>query len=187
MGLSSLRHHTWSHKILQLLDLKNFSLHSIEERIKKAFKISGSEIRMIMGALLLSGFVIVIFHKKTPTKNSGPKPHLEITTLIPKNHVLVPIQLKNFESVDSILGNYGHVDLITKNSKLIAKNIKLLRAPKNPSLFAVLVPQEEASKIISANENGLFATIKNDASSGTEFVKEKTKSSRITYIAEDEK
>lgn len=186
MGLSNLRHHSWSHKVLQLLDLKDFSLLSLEERIKKTFKVSSTELRMIMGALLLSAFVIVLFQKKEAVTTSSKNP-LQITTLIPSGQVLVPIQLKNFESIDSILGNYGHVDLITSESKLIAKNIKLLRAPKNPSLFAVLAPQAQASEIITANEKGLFAVIKNDSSSGTVFVKEKGHSSRITYIAEDEK
>lgn len=176
-------------QILQSLDQRGLSLKSLELRLTGLLRISPAELRMIMGAILLSSFVIALTRTPAP-EESDTQSELEISTLIPAGQVLVPVRLKNFESVDSILGPFGIVDLLVGHpkggSKPIAKNIRLLRAPKNPSLFAVLVPQDQASLIIQADEKGLYAVIKSRTENGTEFVKPRNKVSRITYSSEDE-
>lgn len=175
-------------QVLQSLDQRGFSLKSLEERLTKLLRISPMELRMVAGALLLSSLVIALTSAPSREESRG-KSDLEISTLIPAGQVLIPVQLKNFESVDSILGPFGVVDLFADQgqgaSKPIARNIRLLRAPKNPSLFAVLVPQDQAPLILQAEEKGLYAAIKNQKEGGTEFVMPKTKASRITYASEE--
>ncbi len=193
MDISNQRNHSWVHRLLQSVAQRNFLPKSIEERLTATFKISALELRMILGAILLASLIIALMGGK---EEAGPNTtrELEISTLIPSGFVLVPIQLKNFESVDSILGPFGVVDLFTEaksgQTRWIVRDIKILRAPKNPSLFAVLAPQDRAPLIIQADEIGLFAVIKNNSSRGTEFVEAQTevkkKQTRITYATEDE-
>lgn len=188
MDLSNRSSHSWLTPILQNLDQRGLTLKSLEQRLMKLLNITQSELRMIMGAVLLSSFIILLTQGSDSEKKDIKRP-IEISTFIPAGHVLVPIRLKNFESIDSILGPFGIVDLFIDfqngASKPIVKNIKLLRAPKNPSLFAVLAPQDQASRIIQADEKGLYAVIKNRSEGGTEFVKSSPERSRITYAAEE--
>lgn len=164
------------------------NLNALERRLTEKLKISSTELRMILGALLLSSLVIAVIHqpKDAPAEK---KPPVEIATLIPEGQALVPIELKNFESVDSILGPFGYVDLHAvvngQPSTLIARNVKILRAPKNPNLFAALVAHEFSARLIEADERGLYAVIKNKPESGTEFVIPSGKRNRISYGTED--
>lgn len=175
--------------LLQNLAARKLSLQSLEDQITKAFHITSSELRMIAAALLLAGFVVALTKGSDPNSEKIPDSPQEITTLIPQGRVLIPIQLKNFESVDSLLGPFGVVDLYKASengpSQMVVRNVKLMRAPKNPSLFAVLVPQEQSSSIIKSSENGFHAVIKNQNQAGTEFVKQNQKRSRITYSREE--
>jgi len=189
MALFNSGAHFGQSALLRKLAERGLALKPLEERLLKLFKISPTELRMVMAAVLLSSFLLVLLKGCTPeapTPLGGPA---EISTLIPAGFVLIPVELKNVKSVDSILGPFGRVDLYVQNpregSRLIARNVKLLRAPKNPSLFAVLAPQEESIKIMTAEEQGLYAVIKNKAQDGTEFVKPTLKHSRISYSPED--
>lgn len=164
------------------------NLHALERRLTEKLKITSAELRMVLGGLLLSSLVIVIVHqpKELPPPKSAP---VEIATLIPEGQALVPIELKNFESVDSILGPFGYVDLHAvvdgQPSKLVARNVKILRAPKNPNLFAALVAHEFSARLIEADERGLYAVIKNKPEAGTEFVIPSSKRNRISYGTEE--
>lgn len=97
-----------------------------------------------------------------------------LDTFIPRGYVLIPIELENYNSVDSILGSYGVVDLYLSRqnyhakAKPLARRIKILRAPQNPSQFAVLVPEGKAG-LFFQQESVFFAAILNPKESGTEF------------------
>lgn len=100
----------------------------------------------------------------------------DVDTLIPKGFVLVPIEVQNYEALDSILGRFGLVDLFQaaespgQNQILVARNVRILRAPQNPTHFAVLIVEEEVPRILKGG--GLFTVIvKPPAAAGTEFVK----------------
>jgi hypothetical protein len=126
-------------------------------------------------------FIITsIFLSTQKQENNNEKISVEekqLDTFIPKNHSLIPIEIKNSETLDSIFGNYGKVNLyLEKSGKniLIVKNIKLLRAPKNPSHFAVLVSDEKAS-LITKYDKPFFVSLSSNSNSGTVFVTEETK------------
>ncbi|MGE4130806.1 MAG: hypothetical protein AB7F86_04165 [Bdellovibrionales bacterium] len=119
--------------------------------------------------------------EKVPAKSIS-----SMDTHIPRGFVLVPIEVQNFEALDSILGRFGVVDLFQTASdghgphKPIAKNVKLLRAPQNPTRFAVLVPESQAPSILAGS--GLFyVVVKRPEEGGTEFVKKDKQKRSIVY------
>lgn len=127
-----------------------------------------------LGAIALSlqpseGQTQAATEEKTPSS---------LDTFIPRGFVLIPIELENYNSVDSILGPYGVVDLFRSGqnykykARPIARRIKILRAPQNPSQFAVLVPEAEAP-IFFQQGSVFFAAILNPKETGTAFEKER--------------
>jgi hypothetical protein len=106
------------------------------------------------------------------SESSGAEPNTSkkddtggVETLIPPNHVLVPIQLVNAESFAALVGGFTVVDLFLTNSesskgKRIISSAKLLRAPLNPDQFAILITEEELVELPDVT-SPLFAVIKN--------------------------
>ena len=113
----------------------------------------------------------------------------EAATFIPDGFVLVPIEVANYESLDSILGKFGVVDLYSvtddpkKRPVKVAERIKILRAPLNPSHFAVLAPEADSVRIVS--QSGPFTVVvQHPSKSGTNFVNpssDETKSRRRNH------
>ena len=115
-----------------------------------------------------------------------------LDTFIPQGFVLIPIELENYNSVDSILGSYGVVDLYLagqgefKKTKPLVRRIKILRAPQNPSQFAVLVPEQQAG-LFFRDQSVFFAAIQNPKEAGTSFVnRPATPKSRKVLVFEQE-
>lgn len=106
----------------------------------------------------------------------------EIDTLIPRGYVLVPITVQNSESLDSVFGSHGIVDLYSVNDttltkgRRVASGVKLLRAPKNPSQFGVLIEDQFSSSLLNEGAT-FFVVIHHPKDSGTpiEIPKKKTK------------
>ena len=76
-----------------------------------------------------------------------------VDTYIPKGFVLVPIELSNSPSLDGLLEYKGIVNLYTgdpvkQKAEKVAESVKIIRSPRNPSYFAILVPEEKASFVI---------------------------------------
>ncbi|NJL23917.1 MAG: hypothetical protein HC902_01165 [Calothrix sp. SM1_5_4] len=59
----------------------------------------------------------------------------------------------------------------------------MLRAPHNPSHFAVLVPEREAARIL-ASEGSFTVTVKRPTEQGAEFTKDKSTRPRRSIIYE---
>ena len=142
------------------------------------------ETRLLIVFALIS--LIPAFATLWPSAPVAGGPVDSVDTHIPKGFVLIPIEVQNYEALDSILGRFGLVDLFIAGEKglsqqPVAVNVRLLRAPQNPSRFAVLVPEAEASKILS--HSGSYAVIvKRPGPGGTEFVKQQIKPKRkIVY------
>ncbi len=124
------------------------------------------------------------------------KPHeeevLNWDTFIPDGQSLVPIQVSNYESLDQIIGQFGVVDLLStplspnEKAKRVAYAVKLIRSPKSPRHFSVLVPADKAPSL--AGFNGEFTVVvRNPKLIGTKIVKDRAKSPkrRIFYETED--
>lgn len=139
------------------------------------------------GALALIPILATLLTSRGSTASEGvtSTAPTEFDTIIPKGFVLVPIEVQNFESLDSILGRFALVDLFRSSGiensaqRLVAKNVRLLRAPHNPSHFAVLVKEDDVDRILEFG-GAFVVVIKRRAEYGTEFVKERSKR-RIIY------
>lgn len=85
---------------------------------------------------------------------------LSLAEQVPDGFVLVPIEPINFETIDAIVEDHAYVDLYLasndelssydasssmRKKRLIARGLPLVRAPKNPSRFAVLVKESDSN------------------------------------------
>lgn len=109
--------------------------------------------KILFGALLFLGICALFvptFKGGTPAK--AAESPFEADTVIPHGFVLVPIELENQRSLDSIVGAYAIVNLYRGSQlseakgKLVGRHLRLMRAPMNPDQFAVLVPEEDVSQ-----------------------------------------
>lgn len=114
-----------------------------------------------------------------------------IDTLIPAGYVLVPVEISNHDSLHSILGQHGIVDLFlpakshSERPIRIARQIRLLRAPKNPHRFAVLARDQDSSRFVRL-DHPLFAVIQNPKHKTIiKQVEERAKKRRIYFSDSD--
>ena len=110
------------------------------------------------------------------TKTNPPA----IDTLIPKGFVLVPIEVANQENLKSVIDSYGLVSLYQKEKRIIS-HVKLIRAPKNPEQFAVLVSEGLSSEILKYQEP-FKIVIQNPSEKGEEIFKKKKKKRVILEV-----
>lgn len=121
--------------------------------------------------LILSLVFLVLSQSEKPKQKKLPS----LDTHIPLGHVLIPIEVQNYKSLDRVLGQYGVVDLYQTSSsgtnygQLVAQRIKILRSPKDPNSFAVLAPDNQASEIVQ--KTGPFTVvIQNPKKNGIQIV-----------------
>jgi hypothetical protein len=160
------------------MELKKLNVRITELGLKIKANYGSPSLRWI-APILIAGFLAWHWdHTSTPSGEDALKrSDIEAAdTFIPAGFVLVPIEVANYEALDSILGKFGVVDLFIPTSESgqrpqkIAERLKILRAPLNPSRFAVLVPEAESSQIVT--HSGPFAvSIQNPNSVGTNFVR----------------
>lgn len=124
---------------------------------------------------------------QSEAKSPSARGSAGVDTYIPKGFVLIPIEVKNHEALDSLVGRFALVDLFQGSEdenaplKPVARNVRLLRAPQNPSHFAILVPDSETDHVMRTG--GAFTvTVKRQNGDGIEFVKSVKRISRkIVY------
>ncbi len=107
-----------------------------------------------------------------------------VDTLIPEGYVLVPIDIQNYAALDSMIGSYGVVDLFaptgtSDGSKRVAQKVKIIRAPLNPSQFAVLIKEENSTEI-ARYPGAFYVMVQNPTKQGAEFTKKFKRSAIIT-------
>lgn len=100
-----------------------------------------------------------------PSSEESKNEAVDIDTMIPAGHLLIPLELVNAQSLSSLSGAFSLVDLYAvnesgKKSVKLASTVKLVQAPLNPEQFAVLVREEDSSRIMS-HSGPFFAALKN--------------------------
>lgn len=109
---------------------------------------------------------------KDPNADETINENSTIDTLIPAGFVLVPIELINAEPLSSLVGATAVVDLyqgtqdLGKKGRRVGSRLKLVRAPKNPNLYAVLVSEKQSEQIL-AQPGPFFAVIQNHQETGS--------------------
>jgi len=145
------------------------------------------KIFLYAGILSLVPVLSLVIGRAPAPPQAGPNAPESVDTLIPRGFVLVPIEVQNYEALDSILGRFGVVDLFQagpvegQSQRLVARNVRILRAPQNPTHFAILIAEDQVGQVLS--QGGVFTVIvKRPEAAGTEFVKSpKTKKRTIVY------
>jgi hypothetical protein len=133
----------------------------------------------------IAAFIALYLDQSHPTRPDEAEKEAPASadTYIPAGFVLVPVEVANYESLDSILGQFGIVDLYLqpaspgRRSVKIAEKIKLLRAPLNPNHFAVLAREEDSARLVSY-AGPFTVVVLNPSRDGTEIEKSDEKSGR---------
>lgn len=109
-----------------------------------------------------------------------------LDTYIPEGFVLAPVELSNGSSLDGLLESKGVVDLYTgdparKQAEKVAESVKIIRSPRNPSYFAVLVPEDKAGFLIQRFQ-AFYAVIQNPSQKKRVYIQPLRKKRKRTII-----
>ena len=134
-----------------------------------------------MGVLsLLFGFTAKPKEENTQATEIPAAPSVD--TFIPMGYTLVPLELANAESLTSLVGDMGGVvDLYLatndrqKGGLKVGSKLKLLRAPRDPNQYAVLVKDSESPRLMSFT-GPFIAVVQNPKAKGAELSAEAKKS-----------
>ncbi|MBX2987571.1 MAG: hypothetical protein KF802_06715 [Bdellovibrionaceae bacterium] len=110
-----------------------------------------------------------------------------LETFIPRDHLLIPVEIANADKLEGILGANGIVDLYVVPAeggpaRLVGRRLRLLRAPLNPQAFAVLLKESEADRFLS-NPGPYIASVR-PLNEKTHEVARPTPGPRIDYQQE---
>lgn len=155
------------------------------------FKISFADKQNRLNFALILLTLIGLLILSTGKSESKPAAEVDIESdaLIPEGSVLVPLDLQNRDALNDLVGAFATVDLFTvsedgqKKGTKVAKRVKLIRSPQNPTQFSALVPEDQAS-LLFANPGPLFAVIQSRQTKKSSSVIGKSKStSRIRILS----
>ncbi len=165
-----------------------------DEVIKKIKNILNDEKKVFFIISLISLVMVFLISQNdsdnqtaSKTESANIRASASIDTYIPRGFVLIPIEVKNLETLDSLLDTHGVVNIYSSikngfnepqgfSTKPIARRIKIIRSPKNPLKFAVLAPEDQSSQIVKA-PSPFYVTIQNPKLENLEIQK-KTKPKR---------
>jgi hypothetical protein len=153
--------------------------------LKKIIKNEKIVLCAVFIALGLVSFLISHEDEKPAPQTVAQVP--DIDDLIPVGQTLLSIDLVNREALASILGATAVVDLLTVNptsltpQTKIASRVKMIRSPRNPNYFSLLVDADSATQITS-HPGPYFAMVRNKKETNSDFYKDKkTTKVQISY------
>lgn len=121
-----------------------------------------AQLGICIALMLLISFALHFLIVPEPSKKVSTIEEVSVDTFIPKGFVLIPIEILNKDAVTGLLNGKGIVDLYAPNKKKIAKSVRLIQAPQNEKVFAVLVRDNEALPILQFTQ-GLYVVIQGSA------------------------
>ena len=120
--------------------------------------------------------------------NFIPRKPASFDTYIPPGLTIVPIEIANHSSLDSLIEDRGVVDLYTTDigqgqnpGKKIASRVKIVRAPLDRQQFAIVIPDEEVSSILSHN-GPYYVTIHNSKIQKPTSINKKQKPTQRVFV-----
>jgi hypothetical protein len=149
----------------------------IEDWLRAAREDRRREVALWVAAILVCGATAAAWDHGRAAEGDRAEASRAAATmdvLIPAGFALVPIQVTNFESLDSILGQEGVVDLFLPpadgigRARRVASNVRILRSPQDASHFAVLVPATESHRLVS-QAGAFFVAVQNPRRHGAAF------------------
>lgn len=171
------------------------NLQTLKQKIKcDAYLNTFKTNRTVWILVILSGIIALSWDlKRSPNnKPSSSEGGPVVDTIIPRGYALIPIEVQNYEALDSVFGNYGIVTLYSVpesgqgQPKKLADRVKMLRAPQNPTQFGVLIRESE-SDTIAAHVGPVFVVMHNRTteSGGVEKARA-AKAARFKIVEESE-
>ena len=123
-------------------------------KIEALKRIDKDKLVWILFAVFSAIVAFYEWHSSAPTpvpaESSAPE---TIDTYIPKGHLLVPVDIQNADQLQSLVGPTTVVDLYASGAghraQLVGRRLRLLRAPANPQVFAVLIRDTEADRLLN--------------------------------------
>lgn len=146
------------------------SVQTLISKFKEKYSQKQSEKLLLL--LLLTGLIVTLcLHFKDsstvpPVNATAENDEIETDTLIPVGFELVPIEFENQNALEPLIGNFGVVNVYlasgenAKRGQLVARNVKVLRAPMNPQALSVLVPTDQAALFLS-HHGSMYAVVQN--------------------------
>lgn len=140
---------------------------------------------------IMLGLISFLFSLKTEAPaEQTPQKQVEVDELIPEGYFLLPLELTNREALVSMIGDTSIVDLFTIHpqtlnpQKKIASRVKLIKSPKNPDQFALLLEESNTMDILK-HSGPYFATIQNRKNRKSVFPKNRQDSNvQVNYQEE---
>ncbi|WP_246845721.1 hypothetical protein [Bdellovibrio sp. ZAP7] len=167
------------------ISASNFQTINLVNKIKEL----KFEHKLLLGGFIVSGAITFLNSKPTTPAPAATETAPEsLDTFIPQGLTLIPLEIANSEALSSIVGHMGGVvDLYLaptdarKGGIRVASRVKLVRAPRNPDQFAILVKETEGQRILQ--QSGPFiAVVQNpEVRGGKLTTAEKQKTVRIEY------
>jgi len=163
---------------------KKLNLQKLIDYIFKNY--THEQVKIAVG-LILSFFTTLCIYSCKPIEleNTNVPKELEVnlSLMIPEGHILYSFEASNFDNIEPILEAFNIVQVYNPvNGQLLAKNIKMLRAPKDPSQLAFVVPVNIANKLALFGLEFKIAVQKNTKRSPVWALK--TKKSRVGSASE---
>ncbi len=123
--------------------------------VKKIDEIKKNEKYLLMILFCVLGAVTFLISPPQEKKPAAmPEEMPEIDEIIPPGLVLLPVELTNREALASIVGRTAVVDLLAVDSQSlnpkskVASRVKLIRSPRNPDFFSILVEENLYAEIL---------------------------------------
>lgn len=146
--------------------------------------------KLLLIAFLLLGLLslaMTFFPSEAPVEEPT-EPTSSVDTFIPRGAILVPIEVANSDALSSLVGDLGGVvDLYLaatekqKGGIKVGSRLKLVRAPRNPQQYAVLVRNDEDSQRLLKFSGPFIAVVQNPESQGQEVAGPSPSKVQITY------
>lgn len=103
-----------------------------------------SQVKLFLACLssfLIMGLFYFSNSSETGDSKVSEESAINLSVMIPEGYVLFGFEAENYEQISTLLEPYNMVRVYSmKTGQMLAKNIKVLRAPKDPSQLSFLVP-----------------------------------------------
>ncbi|MDZ4676103.1 MAG: hypothetical protein SGI74_01230 [Oligoflexia bacterium] len=142
---------------------------------------------ILLGTLILTVLMSLWIGQKPVAQ--AEQETTEVSVLIPKGFLMIPLQLANGDSIASLIHRNAVIDVFKAGQKIaLAQNLRVLKLPQEDgALFGALVPSDIAGtlqEIFSSPK--LRGAIRTLNSGVTKFSIPKPRSSLLTEIHVDE-
>ena len=134
--------------------------------------------------IILALILLSLISKFLPILLKEQPKAFSLDSLVPKDFVLMAIEISNGKDIINIIGKYGVVDLYAYSEatglpeKQVAGVIKILPPETEDGRFAALVPEKEATHLFQYSDP-FYAVIQNPNKKGSKIYKKKEKKSFI--------